>query len=326
MAKLASWRRRFQRPIRALLIGIALLLCAAVIIDKRHEVDSALRHLDLGIVALAFIPVTIATMMMMLAWRVLLADLGTQLPIHSSARIFFLAQLGKYVPGSVWPLLAQVELSRDLGVPRRRSGVVGIVAMVVSVLAGLLVAATTLPLFSPNVTQHYWWVFLFVPVLLAGLHPRTFNAVLARLFRLARREPPDTGLTGRGVLRSILWSVAGWITYGLQLWLLVRDLGATDAKSVPLAIGSFALAWVVGFVVVVAPAGAGAREAALVVGLSPILKPGAALLVALISRLLLTVADLLLALIAVLSARRYERSARTPAQGPHKTDGQPHVR
>jgi hypothetical protein len=306
--------RRFRRPLRALLIGIALLLCAVVIVNKRHEVSSALRQLDPGIVVLAFIPVIAATTMMMLSWRVLLADLGSPLPIHASARVFFLSQLGKYIPGSVWPLLAQVELGREHGVAGRRSGVVGVVAMVVSLLAGLVVAAVTLPLFSLNATRHYWWVFLAVPVLLAGLHPRLFNPMLARIFRLVRREPPDTSLTARGLIQSLTWSVAGWVCYGLQLWLLVRDLGVSDARAVPLAIGSFALAWAVGFVIIIAPAGAGAREAALVIGLAPVLKPGAALLVALISRMLLTAADLLLALTAVLSARRHRRTATAPAR------------
>ena len=304
--------RRFRRPLRALLIGIALVLCFAVIVDRRHEVDSALHQLDPGIVVVAFIPVIVGTVMMMLSWRVLLADLGSPLPIRSSTRVFFLAQLGKYIPGSVWPLLAQVELGREHGVPGRRSGVVGIVALVVSLLAGLLVAAVTLPLFSPHATGQYWWVFLAVPLLLAGLHPRLFNPVLARIFRLARREPPDTSLTAGGLIRSLGWSIGGWAVFGVHLWLLVRDLGGTDASAFPLAIGAFALAWAVGFLVVIAPAGAGAREAALVVGLAPILKPGAALLVALISRMLFTAADLLLALTTAVSARRHKRAAPTP--------------
>jgi hypothetical protein len=292
-------------------MGIALVLCVAVVVTKRHDVDSALHQLDPGIVVVAFIPVVTATFMMMLSWRVLLADLGSPLPIRSSARVFFLAQLGKYIPGSVWPLLAQVELGREHGVPGRRSGVVGIVAMVVSLLGGLLVAAVTLPLFSPHAAGRYWWVFLAVPLLLAGLHPRLFNPALARIFRLARREPPDTSLTATGLIRSLAWSIAGWAVYGVQLWLLVRDLGVTAAGALPLAIGSFALAWAVGFLIIIAPAGAGAREAALVVGLAPILKPGAALLVALISRMLFTAGDLLLALTAVLSARRHKRAAPT---------------
>ncbi|HEX3814415.1 MAG TPA: lysylphosphatidylglycerol synthase transmembrane domain-containing protein [Mycobacteriales bacterium] len=300
--------KRFRRSIRVLLVAISVILCVGVVATKRHEVGAALRQLDPAIVVLAFVLVLGATVMMMLSWRVLLRDLGSPLAIRPSARVFFLAQLGKYIPGSVWPLLAQVELGREHGVPGRRSGVVGVIAMIVSLLAALLVAAVTLPLFSPVAAHRYWWVFVTVPFLLALLHPRLFNPMLARVFRLARREPPDSRLTGRGLGLSLCWSIAAWIAYGAQVWLLVRDLGVTAPRAVPLAIGSFALAWAVGFLVVIAPAGAGAREAALTVGLAPVLQPGAALLVALISRILLTGADLLLAVLAVSSERRRRRS------------------
>jgi hypothetical protein len=38
----------------------------------------------------------------MLAWRTLLADLGSPLPLPAAIRVMFLGQLGKYVPGAVW--------------------------------------------------------------------------------------------------------------------------------------------------------------------------------------------------------------------------------
>ena len=43
------------------------------------------------------------------------ASSGSPLPLAVARRVFLLAQLGKYLPGSVWPVLAQTELGRDLG-------------------------------------------------------------------------------------------------------------------------------------------------------------------------------------------------------------------
>ena len=37
----------------------------------------------------------------------------------TASRIYLLGQLGKYLPGSVWALLAQAELGRAVGVPGR---------------------------------------------------------------------------------------------------------------------------------------------------------------------------------------------------------------
>jgi glycosyltransferase 2 family protein len=75
----------------------------------------------------------------------------------------------------------------------------------------------------------------------------------------------------------------------------VMDLGVPAQRALPLAVGAFAIAWCAGPIVMIAPAGAGVRELALVALLAPVLDPAAALVVALVSRLFLTIADLVLA-------------------------------
>jgi uncharacterized membrane protein YbhN (UPF0104 family) len=81
----------------------------------------------------------------------------------------------------------------------------------------------------------------------------------------------------------------------MQIWLLSDRLGAHDGAGVLRAIGGFALAWCVGFVAVVVPAGAGVREVLLVAVLAPVIGAGGAIAVALASRLLTTAADLMTA-------------------------------
>ena len=57
----------------------------------------------------------------------------------------FIGQLGKYIPGSVWPILTQMELGARANVPRSRSASASILTMILSLVTGLLVAAVTLP-------------------------------------------------------------------------------------------------------------------------------------------------------------------------------------
>ena len=74
-----------------------------------------------------------------------------------------------------------------------------------------------------------------------------------------------------------------------------------------------ALAWLAGLVVVVAPAGAGAREGALVAVLATVMPTTAGLVVALLARLVVTSADLVLAGAAALAVRRTVPASPTPA-------------
>ena len=83
-----------------------------------------------------------------------------------------------------------------------------------------------------------------------------------------------------------------------------------------LAITGFAAAWLIGFVVVIAPAGFGIREAVLVAVLGGSLAAGssAAIVVAGVSRLLLVVCDIVLAGLGLLlgsSPERHRRDARS---------------
>jgi glycosyltransferase 2 family protein len=70
------------------------------------------------------------------------------------------------------------------------------------------------------------------------------------------------------------------------------------------ATGAFAAAWCAGFLLVVAPAGAGAREAALILLLGGVLTGPQATVVAVVSRLLFVVGDLGWGGVALLAGRR----------------------
>ena len=70
-----------------------------------------------------------------------------------------------------------------------------------------------------------------------------------------------------------------------------------------------ALAITLGFVVVVAPSGIGVREAVLVATLAPVLDTSQALAIALVARLLFTVADLIAAAVVALIRNRTPRLA-----------------
>jgi hypothetical protein len=236
------------------------------------------------------------------------------LPAPTVARIFFIGQLGKYLPGAVWPVLAQMELARAHGVPRRRTGTASGITLLVSLFAGVALAAGTLPLAAADVIGRFRWVFLIAPLMAAALHPRVLNPAVRFLFKMARREPPERPLSWRGLSKALLYALVAWSFFGLQIAVLGIDLGLEPTRAAVLSIGAFALAFVVGLLVtarvVVAPAGAGSREVALVALLAPALGHGEAIVVALVSRLLMTVADLVAAGVATVTYARHRTADR----------------
>ena len=121
----------------------------------------------------------------------LLADLGTRLPAAPAASVFFVGQLGKYVLGSVWTVLAQAEMGGRLRIPRRRRvAVVGLLSIGLAVLTGSVIGIPAIPrlLAREESAFSWWWVVLALVLGAVLLWPRLLNAAIARGLRLLRRE------------------------------------------------------------------------------------------------------------------------------------------
>lgn len=286
-----------------------LVLCAAIaaitLYRDRHQAAHAISELGPWALLLALGFSVADVLLTGLAWRAALADLGSRLPLRVAARVFCVGALGKYVPGSVWQLLAQTELGRDHGVPRRRTATALVLQMLVAVATALLVCVIALPISPPEVADRFGWAVALTPVLLALMAPPVLNRLLGWALRRLRRPALEHDVSTRGVLANSGWSVLSWLMAGLQVYVLVVGFGGHGGfRTGALAIGGYGLAWSVGFLVVFAPAGAGAREAALGVVLAPVVDHGTIIVLVLASRVLFTIADFGLAGVAIVLTRR----------------------
>jgi uncharacterized membrane protein YbhN (UPF0104 family) len=283
-------------------VAVTVAIGAYAVVSQWSHVSSALSRLGFLPVAGALVAILAALLAAMQEWRVLLGALGSPLPARPAARIMFIGQLGKYLPGSIWPVLAQMELGNEYQVPRHRSASAVVLTMLLTTLTGLLTALIALPFVAGS--TNWVWALLAAPALLVLLIPRVLNAALNRVLRLAKRPPLEVELTGRAIAGALAWSFVSWLCYGVQIWVLTLALGGPPGKSFLLALGGFAFAWTLGFLFVIAPAGAGVRDVLLALTLGLVIGHGAALAIALLSRILATVADLVTAGVAAAFTRR----------------------
>jgi hypothetical protein len=178
-----------------------------------------------------------------------------------------------------------------------------------------------LPLSSGAAARQYWWALALAPPALIALYPPVMGWALDRALRLARRPPLERRVSGSGVLRAAAWSLAGWAFFSVHAWLLVAGVTGKGVSVLPIAAGAYALAWSVGFVLIPFPGGVGPRELAFIAALAPVMPRGSAIVVAVVSRLVLTIGDLAWAALAFWlgrGARRAVARGRTtagPAEG-----------
>jgi hypothetical protein len=202
-------------------------------------------------------------------FRILLHDLTGQTPIAASARVWTRAFLARYLPSGALTMAVRLRGRAQLRATAGQIWRATLVEQLVGVIGGAVAATVALVVAHAHVPPA-------APFLLGG-------ALLAAVVIVRRR---------RTVALASIVGCGAWVTTGAAAWLIVTAM-TPSAPGIFFVTGTYAFAWLIGFVVVFAPSGLGIREATLIALLSPQLGTGPATLVAVTLRLANTVGDLL---------------------------------
>ena len=292
-------------------VAVAALTVAAVVyavVTNWADVSVHLSRISVGSFLLSTIAALAGTWLTMLGWRVLLADLGSHLELAPASGVYFVGQLGKYLPGSLWSVLVQADMASSLKVPRRRTAVAGLLALGFSLLTGFVVGLPAASyLIRRQANGFDWWTLLALPVVAVLLVPRILNRLIGGLLRILRREPLEHDLSGRAVASAVLLFILVWLTFGIHTLLLARAVAGPEPHphlGVATLTG-YALSVSLGMLTVILPAGLGAREGLLTLVLATAIPVAAAGAVAIVSRFIVTIVDVACALFGWLYARRH---------------------
>jgi glycosyltransferase 2 family protein len=304
-----------SKVVRIGFLAAVLALLAVALVAQGETLWHEVQRLSWPIVLAALALNLCGLLCSLMVWREMLADLGSRLSIAEAWRIMFIGQLGKYMPGSIWPVLAQAELGADRGIARSRSALSVLLSYAVMICSGAAVAAITLPFAKARTTDQYYWVLILVPVSIALLSPPVLNRLLALVLRLARQPALEQGVSFAGLARTIAWAIASWTFNGLTIYVLMRQLAGHPQGTLLVSVGAYALSWTAGFLAVFAPAGAGVREAVMVAVLGTRTTTAIALTIALVTRATAVLCDAITgAVAAALVGRRRMRQLRSARQ------------
>ncbi len=292
LAKLAS--------IAGVIIGLAgVAFVVRTLLTKRDEVGDAFSQLN-GVTLIASLLLGLCAMTLIgFLWTRMLVTRGHHAPPRSAMSWYFAGQLGKYVPGGIWPIVGRAELAVRGGVPRPDAYAATGLSMVTTYLA----AALTICLGSL-----LSWTYPLVGILGLAAFAVGFlafsNATLRTkvLTVLNRVSPRASALTEpRRLLILTVTHLPAWILMSLSTSVTASAFGADIGIMHMLFITS--ASWLAGFVVVGVPGGIGVRESVFTALAGTALTPGVAVSLALASRVVFIAVDLLGALVAHLIAR-----------------------
>ena len=296
------------RELVGALVVVLVLAAVAVVVSRnwRAFIDS-IDKVGVWGVAISLAAALVGVVGTYLQWRSVLIGLGVRFGVVEGARVFFVSQLGKYLPGSVWPIVMQMEAGRRRGASRKTMLAANLITVLLSVCVGVVLAGLLLPFSVPAALHRFWWALAALPLLLVLSHPRSLPFLLDRLLKALRRAPLDVQMTGSATMTAAGWSALSWVAFGTHLAVLVAAIGKPSLGLLALCIGGMGLAVSAGVLFLPAPAGAGLREVVLGYVLVAALTSGQVVAVVIASRVILLLADLLMAgLVGLWSPRRFQ--------------------
>ncbi|MGH7170427.1 MAG: hypothetical protein ACRELG_09145, partial [Gemmataceae bacterium] len=279
-----------------------------------------------------------------LYWDRLLGHLGARPPLGAALRAYYIGHLGKYLPGKAWALFLRTSLVRGHGVGIGLAALTSFYEVLMTMASGVLVAAVLFAVLGTDagaslnaeMLRHLLWLeqpdegglqrpvvvliasLLFVAIVVP-LHPAIFNRLAHRMSLPFRERDADQPPRIRFVylLEGLAITAIGWLLLGASFAAALRGIVGPDwplfdvrTARLPAIMG---LAYVIGFVVLIAPGGLGVREFMLTLLLTPELvgvqgmgiedARATVVLAVLVLRLVWTAAELLTALICRLTGR-----------------------
>jgi hypothetical protein len=310
----SSWRSRLFTLAR-IAIAVAILASVGVAIARSWpDVRGTLAHLGPVAVAASVVFACLGMMAAVMSWRAVMRALDVDVAPVPAGQIYLVGQLGKYLPGSVWAFVLQMELAHREGVERARAFVGSLVTAGIGVVAALVVGVALLPSIGEIDPQVSALVVALLVVALVCVHPRVLSWLVDTFLRVIRRQPLGHRMSWSGIGAALGWAIVALVLLGTHLYVLVEPVSSAGPAGWVRCVAGFGLAMTVSLLAFLVPSGLGVREAIIVGALAPFATSGVALGLALASRVVLTVTEVLVAGIAAgMAVRRLRRGVDTAA-------------
>lgn len=300
----SSWKKAGKRILQIVLPVAVLGFLIFYSKNDWARLASSQLHINPYLLLVSFAFFLLQELSYGLIWRTVLMRLGVRLDLRPCLRIYLASEFVRYIPGNVWHVLTRILWVGKYGVSRPIAFTSMVVELITKLAAGAFIFAVSLlfwsdlgmvgRLLSGTPIIPLLGVVAIVAVLI-GLHPRVLNGLMNVALRLLKKDPIVLALRYRDILLVTLAWCASWTVAGCGFYfLLLALLPTAPLAALPLCIGIYAIVWDIGFVSFVTPSGLGARELSMV-GLFALAWPalGISSLLAVLSRVVSTVAELL---------------------------------
>lgn len=312
-----SLRRRLPLVVGAALTILCAVFIVRVVMDDWAQVSELVSNASLGWLVAALVCAVAGMSVIALTWADALAVMGGHMRRSQALAWYYVGEIAKYLPGSIWAAVGRGEIARRRGVPAPQAYPSVFLSLIALYLAAALSAAILFPFDLANSRDAgpALLLLLLVPVGIGALHPKVLGTMIEFAERVSKRSIPVRIPAWRGSVLLVVRYLPAWVGISLATWCVAVALPGVDAPLLRLSLATV-LSWTAGFLTP-APGGAGVREAVFIAVSG--LASGPAVAVAVTARIIFVLVDVGGALVGLPFTGRKSRaedSVGSPATGP----------
>jgi glycosyltransferase 2 family protein len=292
-----------------LLVAATVVFCAWAVKDEWHKAKPRLEHAQPGYLLLSFAVVAVYYLVFILGWIRMLAAWEIRVPYRVALQAEMVSMLAKYLPGGVWtPAARTVALRKAAGVTDTARVLASIlVEAALSAISGVLVFVISLA-WVKGVDAPLLPLLAFALLCVIGIHPRVFRPLAENLLRPFSGSASIEPLPFPLMIVLLLFYCGTWLIGGVAVYFMLRSVGSDPGlATIPYLGGVSAVGAIVAVLAFFVPSGLGAREASMYGLLLAITTAGPALSVTLINRLAITLVEVVLFGVGVVTWRSAPR-------------------
>ncbi|MCC6265260.1 MAG: flippase-like domain-containing protein [Bryobacterales bacterium] len=287
--------RHAKTALKYLLPVLIILFLARSIHSNWAQIREYPWQFDFPLLALATLFTSTWFFVRTWIWWQLVREMHEHVPYWPAFRVFMISEVARYVPGKIWQYVSRIYLAQRYHIPPALTLTSALVELLMVMVAAGVVTLANASRILPSLEEQYRPLFLLA--LLAALvlvHPKSLKLWSRVLAKFLRQEWVPFDVRYSHLVMILAASLLTWALSGYGFALFVQALThGTDQHTVQLAT-VYAASWLIGLLAIVVPAGVGVREGTMTLLLAVIMPHPTAAVIAIASRLWITLLEVLL--------------------------------
>lgn len=282
--------RRFLFLFLALAVTVAVL--GWLVWSQRDVIPTIDWQIRPQFFLLSMLAYTAALVMVALVWSSILAAFGSRVAPLKNILYFLITNVGKRLPGTIWYVAWRAQIYHQENYPVALTSLASSVELAVLIVSGVIVGLGFMAQQLQKIEVGLWILGLIGAACVALLHPRILSAIIRKLSKA------EVKISYSKILGWIAVYLVVWLLGGISLFCIGNGFVAVPISALLYVVESWAAVGVLSFMLLFLPTNLGFNEIGLSFLLTQVMAAPIAVVVALASRVLTTIYDIVIALVA----------------------------